>query len=570
MKKFTKLLGIVLIIALVMSLSVSAFAADTSTPTPVTPDAESGFVITMSTTADHSYTAYQVFAGDLAEDANGNLVLSNITWGNGVDGDDLLTALKGDTTYGSDFSACTSAADVAEVLSGYDNDSAGLIAISKIIENNTKGTGTTGTTKIEGLAAGYYLIVDSTDEDDMPEGQTYSDFMLKVVNDITVTAKDTTTTSEKKVQEKNDTTGSTTNWQDAADYDIGDKVPFKLTGKVAGDYAKYDHYYFAFHDEESDGLAFDASTVKVYLGETGTTEIDDSYYTIKTTGFDDDCTFEIIFNDLKTIKDSSGTALIGANSVIRVEYESELTEDAVIGSQGNPNVSYIEFSNNPNGTQHGKTPEDKVIVFTYKIEALKVEPDGAGIDATAYSKLTDAEKADYVQIGTKYFKTKELEGAGFTLYKKVPTGTQGADADGYLKIGREITGVTTFTFNGQDAGEYKLVETTVPTGYNKCADIVIKVEATYDTDSADPKLKTLTVSPATAGFVVESTTTEATADTAAVTTYSGVISGKVVNQSGAVLPSTGGIGTTIFYVVGRILVVAAGVLLITKKRMGRE
>ena len=245
-----------------------------------------------------------------------------------------------------------------------------------------------------------------------------------------------------------------------------------------------------------------------------------------------------------------------------------MNNSAVIGSAGNPNFVKLDFTNNPNGEQDGKygtTPEDKVIVFTYEIKALKVEPDGTAIDQSAYNALKDAQKADYVKVGDKWQKTKALSGAGFTLYKKVAAGTVGADEDGWLKIGNEITGETTFEFKGTDAGQYKLVETTVPAGYNKAADVVITVNATYDTDAVDPKLKTLEVTPATAGFTVTTAPVSDT-DTAHITT-DGIINGKVLNQSGSVLPSTGGIGTTIFYILGAILVLGAGIVLVTRRRM---
>ena len=192
-----KILSILLALTLVLSLGIAAFAADT-------------YTITMNTTKGHAYTAYQVFKGDLAETKNddGNVtkkVLSNIEWGEGVDGDALLKALQDDENYGTAFTDCTDAASVAEVLGNYTSNSEVIKAIAKIIYDNKKGSGTSGNGKIEDLAAGYYLIVDTTEE--MPDGQTYSDYMLEVVSDVEVNAKDGTTTSEKKVKDKNDTDG---------------------------------------------------------------------------------------------------------------------------------------------------------------------------------------------------------------------------------------------------------------------------------------------------------------------------------------------------------------------------
>ena len=550
MKKFSKILSVALLVALVFSLGISSAFAE-------------GNTITMDSSAGHTYSAYQIFTGKL-ETVDNQSVLSDIQWGSGVNGTALLNALKADTTYGAAFASCSTAADVAKALSKYTSNGDDIAALAKIIGANKTTASATGTTEITGLANGYYLIVDVTAEENMPDGNTYSDFMLEIVKDVHVTAKDATTTSDKKVKEKNDTTDYTSDWQDAADYDIGDMVPFKLSGKVASDYAKYPSpYYFAFHDVQSAGLTFNKDSVKVYLGATGETEISADYYTVKTTDLTDGCTFEIEFTDLKQVDD------VEAGSIIRVEYESRLNEDAKIGSEGNPNTSHIEFSNNPYGDQHGETPDDKVVVFTYEIEALKVQPDGeTTIPAAQYNELSAAEKENYeaktVDGNTVYVaKTKALEGAGFTLYKEIKNGANVT----WKQVGDEITGVTTFEFKGTDAGKYKLVETTVPAGFNKCDDIEITVSATYDTTSDNPKLKSLTVAPATAGFTVTVAETKDESENVTEITTDGVIKGKILNNKGSVLPSTGGIGTTIFYVVGGVLVLAAIILLVTKKRM---
>ena len=517
MKKFSKILSVALLVALVLSLGVANAFADGE-------EAATGNTITMTTSAGHTYAAYQIFTGKL-EEVDGSNVLSDIQWGVGVNGTALLAALKADATYGAAFAEANTAADVAKVLGNYASNGTDIAALAKIIGANKTTASATGTTAISGLADGYYLIVDQTVADDMPEGDTYSDFMLEVVDDVDVTAKDTTTTSDKKVKEKNDSTDYTSDWQDAADYDIGDTIPFKLTGTVASDYDKYTTYYFSFHDVQSAGLTFDASSVKVYLGATGDSLIDASKYSVKTSDLTDGCTFEIEFTDLKQV------AGVSANSVIRVEYTSTLNENAVIGSLGNQNKSNIEFSNNPNGNQHGKTPEDVVTVFTYGLLVNKFDEDGE----TA------------------------LKGAGFTLSKW--NGTE------YVPVGDEIKGedMTSFEFKGIDAGQYKLEETTVPTGYNKASDLEFKVVGTYATAGDPPALTALAVTDLE-GNALTSWTIDSVTVGEATSKYAQAETG-IENHKGSVLPSTGGIGTTIFYVVGGVLVLAAIILLVTKKRM---
>ncbi|MDD5945435.1 MAG: SpaA isopeptide-forming pilin-related protein, partial [Clostridia bacterium] len=192
----------------------------------------------------------------------------------------------------------------------------------------------------------------------------------------------------------------------------------------------------------------------------------------------------------------------------------------------------LEYSNNPYDSSSGKpndtgkTPEDKVTVFTYKLVVNKVD-------------------------GNK----QALEGAGFTLYK------YDSDANNYAAVGDEIKGVTTFTFTGLDAGKYKLVETTVPDGYNQADDLEFTVEATYDTDSIDPKLKDLVVKDKDGNEISGSE------KVFSIILGEGKVITDVVNNSGTELPSTGGMGTYMFYIIGGIMVAVAIVLIVSKKRM---
>ena len=207
-----------------------------------------------------------------------------------------------------------------------------------------------------------------TDTDDMPEGETYSDFILEVVSDVEVNAKDDSVSSQKKVKDANDSEGEVSDWQDSADHDIGDSVPFQLKATIANDFDKYETYKLIFHDKQCDGLTFEPDSVKAYVDGT------------EVTGFtvvenpDDDCTFEIVFDDLTKIDG------VQNGSEVTVEYTSVLNTDAVIGAEGNPNEMCVEYSNNPNADVEGiedttgKTPWDKVIVFTYMVSRVDICP----------------------------------------------------------------------------------------------------------------------------------------------------------------------------------------------------
>lgn len=377
---------------------------------------------------------------------------------------------------------------------------------------------TSSSNEFSNVAQGYYLIAESRTGG---ENDSYSLVMLDTAgqSDLEMTTKEDVPEQTKKVTEKNDSTGYTSGLQDGADYDISDKVPFTLTGTVADDYASYDSYYYAFHDKMDAGLTLDASSVEVTVDET---PLQDNEYQLNTSP-SDGCTFEIVIPDLKKL--SSATA--SANSTIVVTFEATLNGSAALGATGNDNDSRLEFSNNPyNENDHSYTPWDKVTVFTYELNVDKIDGD-----------------------------EQPLSGAGFTLYKyNNATGS-------YEAVGSEIKDVTTFTFKGIDAGRYKLVESTVPDGYNKADDIEFVVVAEYDTESADPQLTELEVQDLN-GNVISGADMTFTADMA-----SGQIGTDVVNQSGNELPSTGGMGRTILYVTGGSVMLIAVVLLITKRRM---
>ena len=452
---------------------VMAFARALTMKVTTTFAADKTFTITAPSN-DHTYEIYQIFTGDLSE--NGS-TLSNVKWGN-----------NGKGTAGNDVDKTV--LDEIKGLKSDDADQTTLATIKKYVDL----TGTPFKTVKNGtvdVPEGYYLIKDKdnslTGEDDV-----YTTYIVQVSKDLKITPKADKPQSEKKVKDTNDTIGDTTGWQDSADYDIGDDVPFQLTGTVTSKYADYKAYKFVFHDRESAGLTFNADSVKVYVDGKQIT----SGYEVK------------------------------AGSKITVEYTSQLNDKAVIGSAGNPNTMHLEYSNNPNddqGGETGKTPDDTVIVFTYKTIINKVDASGAA-----------------------------LKGAEFKLYKVMKDGSEKEVA-----VVKNPEG-TTFTFNGLDDGDYILRETTTPDGYNSISDIKFRITASHDVLSESPALKDLTGDKVTGEI-------ELTADKTA-----GSLTSNIVNQKGSELPETGGMGTTAMYLVGGVLVAGALLLLITKRRMDTD
>ena len=486
-KAMKKLMAALLAVAMVCAMAIPAFA-------------------TVDITG-HTFEAYQIFAGDLNEGT-----LSNVTWGHNVTTATLLNYLK---TANAAYSACTDAKDVAEVLSQH-NDLASDFA--KIAADHVTGTAmATGTGSVTLPSAGYYLIVDTTDVANKHDAKNLS--LLKVSGATTVTpqVKTDIPTLEKKVKDINDTTGVKSDWQDSADYDIGDTIPYKLTATL-GKLDNYDKYYVKFVDT-MDHLTYVANSASVKLD---TTELTPTQY--KLTWDETSKTLEIEITDVKALGAGNG-------SVITVKYNATLDDTAVIGSTGNPNEAHLVFSNNPNGAGYGKTPKDKNIVFTYKVDANKVDPDLNKLPGAAFELFKHV---------------KDSSGNPTWESKGVVNATK--NSDGIYTIDNATT-VTEFAWNGIDDGDYKLVEVVTPAGYNTMAELLFTVTATHSETADAPVLITLS------------------GDTFSGDVNTGVLTSQIINNRGTTLPGTGGIGTTIFYVVGGGLMVAAAILLITKKRM---
>ena len=493
MKKIKKMLAVFLAVIMVAVVSIPAFAAEGKTYTITAPD------------NGHTYEVYQIFTGDYY-----NGVLSNIKWGK-----------NGTGTTGE----AVSSEIITELTGATGSDTEKLDAIEKYVNLKSEKFGTVSNGNPLTVPGGYYLI---KDVDGSQEGgnDAYTLYIVQVVDNVTITPKADVPEFEKKVQDADDTAGTTTGWQDSADHDIGDTVNFRLKGTVADNYDAYKVYKFVFHDTESKGLTFQGVTSVKVDG----VEIRTGYEVVESP--DDDCTFEVVFENLKNIES------VHAGSEITVEYTSELNENAVIGSVGNPNTANLEFSNNPNdeqGGETGETPDDTVIVFTYKTVIDKVNGE-----------------------------QNPLGGAEFTLEKFVAD-EEGAENYNEVKgnwnsVGKAVVTEegTRFTFSGLDDGAYRLTETKTPDGYNTIDPIIFTVTAGHDVESDNPALTSLNGNKVSGEITFTPNQGE------------GSLTATVVNQSGLELSETGGIGTTIFYIIGGILVLGAGILLITRRRMNSE
>lgn len=533
-KVIKKLLAALLAVAMLCAMAIPAFAYN---PGETEEDLNT----------KHDYGAFQIFTGDVSDD---NTTISNVGWGESIPNhEDFLEKLKEDLTIGNQFSNAKTAQDVLMVISTWDDSDDDSIAFARFVckylyptadaKPEPDDTGHTGGFEIR--KPGYYLIVDTSTFSDDDFYHAYNSFFLlnvpKAPYHVIIKHKVVKPTVEKEVYDNNDigSTGDNDGWHSSADHAINEPFQFRLIAKLPASkdngraYDYYDKYTVCFNDTLSAGITFDnLDTVKIANVDGSTSQvIDAANYTLKS---NDPQSFTLSIEDVKTCAAAAGLNL-NHGATITVTYTAHLNENATVNTEGgsnttdNKNSVYLEYSNNPRtSTSLDHTPESEVCVYTYQLNNTKYHDD----DTTG----------------------NELAGAGFRLYsgkdctkeqeiklkKNTTDGTYspyfGADA------GDEMFSDEHGQFNvkGLDAGTYYLKETTPPAGYSACADKEIVISATHTEYNVS---------------------------------LSGNLSTTIINKKagGITLPSTGGIGTTIFYVVGGGLMVAAIVLLVTKKRM---
>ena len=609
MKNLKKIMVLMLAMVMVMgTMSMAAFADETSRHT-----------ITITNTdqnVSHTYEGYQIFKGKL--DAS-QQKLADIVWGDGVDGDKLLAALKAstDTNLAGKFNDCTTAADVAKVFetfqstSGETSQSGAIDAVAKIIgetadvlksdkkisftENNKVYTATV-------TGDGYYFVKDATTtlvDEDTKGSDTLSKYLLAVVKDTTIVAKDTSFTPDKKIL------GGNTKVEEGTAA-VGDTVKFEVTIKVPDTRKYVDHFVFNMQDKLPTGMTF-MSIESVKVGDdnvpyevTVAPAGSDTYaaYTapasaaaaVTTAGGQQ---IKVVFTNFKTFAEEAGKNRIGSDLV--VTYTAVVNDKADFTPTGNENEVHFVYSTDPNHIYNGdepgpeepkgETPKDKTKTYLTNIELLKTGDNGqVAALAGAEFEITSNDYNVTLVTGEKFEasdyqpKTGETAVAG-TWYKlkdgsyttTEPTEKTATSYDSttttYKKISFEKANTTPGTtkkvtvITGEDGkikleglkpGTYKIKETKAPSGYNlDSTEHVIKLA--WNAESKKIELDK-TASDATATFDGTTATAKITID----------------DKSGSVLPSTGGIGTTMFYVVGAILVTGAAVLLISRRRMNMQ
>ena len=507
MKKLASLL-------LALALAVPAFAAGET------------YSITIANAAEnHVYEAYQIFAGDLSTNADDKKVLSNIIWGSGVS-DAGKTALGDAAAKAEGIKTEADAKDFAQKIAHY------------LTNPTTSAAQTDGKYVISGLAAGYYLVKDK-DNSLANKDDFYTAYIMRVVDNVEAAPKGDKPTLNKKIKHNDGET-----WGVVGDNQIGDTVEFRTISTVP-DTSNYTSYTYIIRDTMSDGLTSNVkSAADVTIKVKDTDVLSTDYYTVSASGN----TFTVTIDIIKAVADGK----MAKGDELYTYYTGVLNSNAEVKSANNTNEAKLEYSNNPNNSEDkATTPPSKVYDWTFEMKINKVDENNKALTGAKFvlSKKGDLNVAD-LKCGEDGVPTVTTDLIGLVKIQdgyRIATAT---DADADITYVIEAGAVTIKGLD--DATDYYLYETKAPVGYNQLkVPVKFTITAAYNADGSQLASDSPTVS---------------INDGAASTN----LSANIKNKAGSTLPSTGGIGTTIFYVVGSVLVIGAAVVLITRKRMGKS
>lgn len=526
-KAIKKLLAALLAVAMLCAMAIPAFAYNPG-------ETEENL------NGTHGYSAFQIFKGVISKD---NPTLSGVDWGQNITEPDIFLAnLKNDPTIGEKFETAATAQNVLAVISQWSNSDDNSIAFARVVcsylypnaDAKPEPVITDHTGGINIPKSGYYLIVDTTYFNPGDYYHAYNSFFLLNVPQtpyvVPINRKVVKPTVEKEVYDNQDGANKA-GFGSSADHAINEEFQFKLTATLPASpdraYDYYDEYMVTFCDTLSAGITFDRwDTVVINNGGADIPIPAENYYS--------DASNQDLTLSIEDVKTCAPGLNLNNGATITVTYTAHLNEKASVNTAGgasnteNKNSVYLIYSNNPRSSAFfDRTPESEVCVYTYQLNNTKYHDDdnpnnvlaGAGFRLYSDKACTEEQEVKLYKEGAFYYPIKDA-----TDKDTVEMMISGQDGQ--------------FNVRGLDAGTYYLKETKTPDDYSPCDDTKIVISATHDEHNVN--------------LSGESN-----------------LNNKIINKKagGITLPSTGGIGTTLFYVVGGGLMVAAIVLLVTKKRM---
>lgn len=485
---------------------------------------------------------YQLFKADVADQTVGattSKAVSNIVWGSTQAQTAVEDAIKAiEPAY-----AGTSAQDAADWLSTHAsgsgsatvvdaNDAFGKIAAAMRTAGAAATTVTPGTKAT--LDEGYWLFVTDTDttSDLIDKVGTAPIYAVVGGSAVTVDQKSSLPTVNKYI--KNDATGS--GWTKAADSQIGQNIDYKLAGTVATALASYDTYYYSFSDVLDSGLTADAGSVKIMVQNPATGGTAQSETQVRADGYTaalDSATntLTVTVNDLKSVKDTDGNAItVTPNSVVNVYYTAQLNEHAKVAGRLNDNTVTLTYSNNPGTKSHGDTTPATVRDYTYQLMLMKVDgsDNSKGLQNAKFTiQATGADEG----AGIKYVQSDGTLGDAAYEFTSA--------ADGSIAV------------SGLDAGEYTVVETQAPNGYNTVPSFTFQIYPVYKETTGD--IDTIRVQTSNANV-------------STINVYDGVVDLVVKDKAGMTLPLTGENGIALLWIVGGVMVAAGAVYLVRSRK----
>lgn len=499
MKTVKRALALVLALTIILTLSIGTFAASGT-------NGNSGKITIDNAVVGQTYTIYQILKLEsYDEEAKAYSYKATTAWESFING----TGIK-DTYVTADSQGYVTWIDGADVAN-FANLAQAHAKTNNISNQGSKVAAAAGdekatTVTFDNLNLGYYLL-DSSLGTLCSLDTTHTDVIIHEKNEVP--------TNEKKVEEDS-TPGGLGSVNDA---DIGQMVKFvsKITIPVGSAAVVY-------HDKMSEGLSLvwgkeGKLGLTVYTDATLIPEkaLSDDNYNVTAKNLADGCTFEVNF--------ARYLDLVTEDTTLYIVYYATVNENAVVGGSGNPNESWLSYSEDGKTT----TVPSETTTYTWKMDVFKHNADGVGLAGAKFVLSRTTDKKDAIKLIA-------------VPNKETPT-YRVAKADETENVITEIEtdGTGKFTITGLDSDTYYLIETSAPAGYNVLKDPV-----------------TVTISDKGQLAVIENGISKDVTEVC------------VLNKSGAELPSTGGIGTTVFYVLGGLLVVCAGVLLITKRRMNKN